>query len=153
MNLRPRRRECPRFINLTSLIDVVFNLLIFFMVSTTFNRMSEIQIALPNAESGQSLSDKEPTIEILIDAQGNYLLRDGQKELSFTNQEIAPIRAALEQSARNLASNSARDSELIVIISADGRAPHQAVVTVMDAARQVGLNHLTFSTQHPTLKP
>ncbi|CAK0772331.1 biopolymer transport protein ExbD [Gammaproteobacteria bacterium] len=168
MNLRPRRRECPRFINLTSLIDVVFNLLLFFMVTTSFNRATEITLDLPTAESGQP-PHEERTIEVTIDAQGHYYLTEHQGERALADQEPATVRAALQEAAEAMetASAAARSSgrsssrsgnttderELLVVVNADGRAPHQSVVTVMDAARQVGLTHLTFATRQTPSSP
>ncbi|CAK0757600.1 biopolymer transport protein ExbD [Gammaproteobacteria bacterium] len=139
MNLRPTRKECPRFINLTSLIDVVFNLLIFFMVTTSFHRGTEIGLHLPNAETGK-ISREEPQIVVTVGAQGQY----------FVNQQvIEENRFELLQLALREAMQSA-GSQPTMIIHADAQTSHQSVVTVLDAARRVGLTRLTFATQTPT---
>jgi biopolymer transport protein ExbD len=134
MNFRPRPEE-EVDVNLTPLIDVVFLLLIFFMVSTTFIRESEIELTLPEA-SAEIREDPIDTIKIAIDAQGRYFVNGN----ALINTQLNTIRQAL---------NDARpaDSEPVVIISADANATHQAVVTVMDAARQVGMTRITFPTR------
>ena len=133
MNFRPRREE-EVDVNLTPLIDVVFLLLIFFMVSTTFIRESEIELTLPEA-SEQVRENPLDKIEIAIDAHGRYFVNGN----ALINTQLATIRQAL---------NDVRpaDVEPVVIISADANATHQAVVTVMDAARQVGMTRITFPT-------
>ncbi|NIR32117.1 MAG: biopolymer transporter ExbD [Gammaproteobacteria bacterium] len=134
MNLRPRREREPD-INLTPLIDVVFLLLIFFMVSTTFERSSELAIELPEATTEPAQQEPE-AIEVAIDASGRYYVNGTE----LINTQLSSVKQALSRAA------GGRDDPPIVI-SADGRSPHQAVVTVMDAARQLGLVHLTFSTR------
>ncbi|HCU88310.1 MAG TPA: biopolymer transporter ExbD [Gammaproteobacteria bacterium] len=134
MNFRPHPEE-EIDVNLTPLIDVVFLLLIFFMVSTTFIRESEIEISLPEA-STEVRRDPPNSIEIAIDARGRYFINS--EVLSDTR--VATIRQALYD-ARPL------DSEPVVIINADARATHQAVIAVMDAARQVGMTQITFPTK------
>lgn len=162
MNLRPHRRECPRFINLTSLIDVVFNLLLFFMVTTSFSRTTEITIDLPTAESGQP-PHEERTIEVIIDAQGHYYLTEHQTERALADQDLATVRTALQEAAeaiedvhssgRTPPQDATNERDLLLVLNADGKAPHQAVVTVMDAARQIGLTHLTFATHQSPSTP
>ncbi len=143
MNLRPQRRECPRFINLTSLIDVVFNLLLFFMVTTSFSQKTELSLELPSATSGKAAVE-ETTIEVMIDAQGHYAI----KGTALPNQEPATLRAALQAAAL-----ATHQQEPLLVISADGQSPHQAVVTVMDAAQGLGLTHLSFATQRAASPP
>jgi len=135
MNLRRRQREDPE-VNLTSLIDVVFLLLIFFMVTTTFNRDNALEVDLPEA-SGVPVSDQK-SVEITIDAAGEYYV-DRQQ---LINTQIETLKRALRKVAGD-------DSETGVIISADGRTPHQAVVTAMDAAGQLGFVHLSIVTREP----
>lgn len=134
-----RRVDDPQ-INLTPLIDVVFLLLIFFMVSTTFTRESEITIDLPEA-SGEPLTTEKFVVEISIDGQGRY----------FINQQrvIDTQASTLKRALRLVIKNK---SELQLIISADKNTPHQAVITAMDAARQLGLLHLTFATKQAQQK-
>jgi len=134
MNFRPHPEE-EIDVNLTPLIDVVFLLLIFFMVSTTFIRESEIELTLPEA-STEVRKDPLSAIEIVIDAKGRYFVNSE----ALGDTRIATIRQALHD-ARPI------DVEPVVIIRADARATHQAVIAVMDAARQVGMTQITFPTK------
>lgn len=134
MNFRaPRNREID--INLTPLIDVVFLLLIFFMVSTTFVRESEIDLTLPEA-SAEQREDPVDKIEIAIDRDGSIFIN----EKALLNSQLETIREALS-------ALEGSDADPVVIISADANASHQTVVDVMDAARQVGLYRVTFPTR------
>jgi biopolymer transport protein ExbD len=137
MRLQSRRAEDPD-LNLTPLIDVVFLLLIFFMVSTTFERDTEISLELPEA-SGEALKTEQVVIEISIDAQGRYYVN--QQEL--INTQIDTIKRAIQQARGD-------EERPQVILSADRQTPHQAVITAMDAARQLGLVNLTFATNSPS---
>ncbi len=134
MNLRPKPQE-PADINLTPLIDVVFLLLIFFMVSTTFNRDSELSIELPSA-SAQAQPRQPESIEVAIDAQGRFYVNGRQ----LLNTQSKTLRQALRTAAGDNESPP-------VIISADAKTPHQAVVQIMDAARELGFVRLTFATR------
>ena len=125
-------------INLTPLIDVVFLLLIFFMVSTTFTRETQLSINLPEAQ-GQPTQAIEKPIEILIDESGIYrvngqLLVDSQKKT---------LQAAIYRL-------SVGDATLPVSIVADAKAAHEDVVKAMDAAGQTGHVHLTITTRQPS---
>jgi biopolymer transport protein ExbD len=133
MNFRPRGEE-EVDVNLTPLIDVVFLLLIFFMVSTTFIRESEIELTLPEA-SAEARKKPVDVIEIAIDANGRFFVNGN----ALINTQLETIRLAL-------ISVRPADVEPVVVISADANASHQAVVSVMDAARQVGLTRITFPT-------
>lgn len=123
--------------DLTPLIDVVFLLLIFFMVSTTFEREGLMRLVLPAADATDSAA-LPAHLEIVIDAQGRYLI-DGQ---SLAMDEIPALRAALA------ASMSGMDAPQLVI-RADGRAPHQSVVTAMEAAGALGLSRVSIATTRP----
>lgn len=136
MNLRKHRRESPA-IDLTPLIDVVFMLLIFFMVSTTFRDQSLIRIDLPKASPQQQQQKDEQTIVLTIDAQGDYFV-NGRR---IVNNQLETLKKALRLAV------GSRDHPPLTI-SADGKTPHQAVVTAMDAARQVGLVHLSIATRN-----
>lgn len=133
MNFRPRRPETPD-INLTPLIDVVFLLLIFFMVTTTFNQFAELRIDLPEAESARETQQK-PALELAIDAQGRFFI-DGRE---VVNARPATLREALRQVVGD-------DTDRQVVIRADATTPHQYVVTAMDAAGRVGLTRLSIAT-------
>ncbi|MFK5914582.1 MAG: biopolymer transporter ExbD [Woeseiaceae bacterium] len=127
-------------VDITPLIDVVFLLLIFFMVSTTFQRESEISIELPES-SGDKVETKKKVIEISIDSQGRYFVN--QRRLK--NNDLKTLRKAI-----SITRGEVKDPKLI--ISADKMTPHQAVVRAMDAARQLGLVHLTFATKQVNKK-
>ena len=133
MNLRPLRREEPE-VNLTALIDVVFLLLIFFMVSTTFQRESELKIELPEA-SGEAVEAPAEALEIIIDAQGRYFLKGEQ----VLNEELPTLKRAIEKALGD-------QKNPPVIIRADARTPHQAVIRAMDAASQLGLVKMSLAT-------
>jgi biopolymer transport protein ExbD len=134
MNLRPAPKE-PADINLTPLIDVVFLLLIFFMVSTTFNRDSELSIELP-AASAEVQTRHPESIEVAVDAQGRFYVNGRQ----LLNTQSKTLRQALATAAGD------NDSPPL-IISADAKTPHQSVVQIMDAARELGFVRLTFATR------
>ena len=133
MNLRPRRSEPPR-VDITPLIDVVFLLLIFFMVSTTFEHQSRIQIELPEA-TAQPNKPEDESLEILIDAQGRYFLGDQQ----VVNTELKTLKGAIRKAV-------GEREAMPVIIRADARTPHQAVVRALDATSQLGLVHISLAT-------
>ena len=133
---RQRRRQDG--INLTPLIDVVFLLLIFFMVSTTFTRETRLAVELPEADGKRLETDEADPVEVIVDSSGGYAV-NGR---TLVNRDIETIMSALEQLSEG-------DMSTPVTISADSEAPHGAVVTVMDAAGRLGLSHLKFAAQEP----
>ena len=134
MKFRSEERDAPE-IGLTPLIDVVFLLLIFFMVSTTFERSSELNIELP-AASAIANDPGAAVIDVVIDSGGGVRVEG----LALASPDTASVRRALAAAAKGLDAPP-------VIISADARTPHQSVVTVMDAARAAGLRKLTFAAR------
>lgn len=124
-------------INLTPLIDVVFLLLIFFMVSTTFTKETHLKVDLPEAVGEPGLKQAEP-LEILIDAQGNYSVNDK----ALINNQAKTLKAALLKIAEG-------NLERPLMLTADAKTPHQAVITAMDAAGQAGFVHLSMTTRKP----
>ena len=134
MNLRPNRENEPLDVNITPLIDVVFLLLIFFMVSTTFDRQAQLKVKLPEASPSAEQKQTE-SIVLAIDAKGQYYINDKQ----LVNTTIKTLKQALIKTMND-------NKEIPVILRADGKTPHQAVVTAMDAAAQVGLTHLSIAT-------
>ncbi len=139
MILHHRTNKDPE-VNLTPLIDVVFLLLIFFMVSTTFEKESEISIELPEA-AGQKSKEERFTIDITIDGEGNYLVNNKR----LKDRELTTLKKAIRLTR-------AEHKEPRLVISADKKTPHQAVIRAMDAARQLGLVHLTFATKQSDKK-
>jgi biopolymer transport protein ExbD len=137
MNLRSRSREEPE-INLTSLIDVVLLLLVFFMVSTSFVRETEISLRLPEAAAETVPSESDQLLEITITETGAYLV-NGRP---LVNNERRTLRAAMERVAGD-------QRGVPVIIRADALATHQAVVTAMDVAGQLGFVEISIATVTP----
>ncbi|MEM6999684.1 MAG: biopolymer transporter ExbD [Pseudomonadota bacterium] len=136
---KKRRGRHEANVELTPLIDVVFLLLIFFMVSTTFVRETQLQINLPEA-SGEEQQVDPGTIEITIDRRGEYAV-SGRLLISSDKQTL--VRALREM--RDPGQDSPR-----VVITADANAAHQSVVRAMDAAGTVGLTRISITTQQPS---
>jgi len=124
-------------VNITPLIDVVFLLLIFFMVSTSFTRETQIEIELPKA-SGKQLDIAPDVVEISIDAEGNFYVN----KKPLINSQIETLRKAILKLSEG-------DTSLPLIISADAKAPYQSVVVAMDAAGQEGFSNLQMATRRP----
>ncbi len=135
MQFRSKHDDSEPLVNVTPLIDVVFLLLIFFMVSTTFNRETRINIDLPEA-SGEPLKVEKTVVEISIDAQGRYFVN--QKRV--VDGRIGTLKRALRQTVGDRPNPQ-------LIISSDRRTPYEAVIRAMDAARQVGLVNINLATQ------
>ena len=129
-------------VNITPLIDVVFLLLIFFMVTTTFQKETELKINLPEAEAQAANDDKTRPLEVIIDAQGRYFI-DG-KELLNANAET--LRKALQ-------SVTVGNKDRLVIIRGDSKVDFQAVVTAMDVMSKLGLVKMSIATSEPKNKP
>jgi len=141
MNLRPNRPDPPD-INLTPLIDVVFLLLIFFMVSTTFKEDARIKVQLPEAQGEEVLADEPQALEIAIDGTGNF----------YVNERML-VALDVDTLKRAIAGAAGDDREMPVVIKADARAPYQAVMTAMDAASQLGLLRFSFAATRPEESP
>jgi biopolymer transport protein ExbD len=131
MNFR-RLRTQDIDINLTPLIDVVFLLLIFFMVSTTFTKESRIEIDLPESSSKISAEQTTP-VEIVIDKNGHYRING----IALANHDLVTLITALSEYD---------DKETPIIIAADKTTPYQAVITALDAAAKNGLMHISLPT-------
>ncbi len=143
MNLRPHPPSPPE-LNLTPLVDVVFLLLLFFMISTTFVQERELPITLPEAE-GQPVAEHESDpLVIGIDRDSHYVVAGLPLELGPDQDLQAALTLAL-----GLALPTSHRPALL--IEADAKTPHQAVIRVLDAARQLGLTQLAFATTHMTV--
>jgi biopolymer transport protein ExbD len=136
VQFRRQKRE-EDSVNLTPLIDVVFLLLIFFMVSTTFTKETHLKIDLPEAV-GDAQQDVPEFVEVLVDAEGNYSV-NGKP---LVNAQVMTLRAAVDEVGGG-------DSSKPFIITADANTPHKAVVTVMDVAGQLGYVNLSITTKNP----
>ncbi len=137
MKFRRRRRD-EVGVDLTPLIDVVFLLLIFFMVSTTFIRETQLKIDLPEAK-GELQEIKDDVIEITVDRNGDIAVND---QLLVNDETSTLVRALRQQLAQ-------RKPTTHVIITADAKATHDNVVKAMDAAGRVGLSHISITTRQP----
>ena len=131
-------------INLTPLIDIVFLLLIFFMVSTTFSKESQLRIRLPDASPDSEVEQRPSRLVVAITKSGDYSIR-GPNE-SAGHHLLSRERSVLAQA---MAKGAQGTDELVVVIRADRKTPHEAVVRVMDVARKLGLVRITFATQKP----
>ncbi|WP_446811238.1 ExbD/TolR family protein [Methylomonas sp. 2BW1-5-20] len=137
-----RKRRTQVDIGLIPMIDVLLVLLFFFMVATTFRHHSELKINLPEAQ-GSDATEQGKVINLYVDAKGTYALAGDDNQFhELVNQNLDGLKAALAQTAG--------ESRLLpFIISADGKAPHQAVVSALDAANQLGFHHITFAINRP----
>lgn len=132
-----RPAQDPLDINLTPLIDCLLFLIIFFMLSTTFLRPSKLQISLPQA-GGEAAANVAQNVEVAISASGSYAV-NGQV---LASRQATSLRSAIEKASQG-------NHQIPFIISADSNTPHQAVVTVMDVAGQMGFQSLSISTRQP----
>ena len=133
MNLQPGDTDEPE-VNLTPLIDVVFLLLIFFMVSTTFEHQSRIKVDLPEASAVPTKPEDE-SLEIIIDVQGRYYIGGEQ----VVNTMPKTLKSAISKAV-------GEREGLAVTIRADANTPHQAVVTALDVTSQLGLTRISLAT-------
>ncbi len=132
MNFRTRPREEIE-LNITPLIDIVFLLLIFFMVSTTFQKESQLRVQLPEAQQDAPAQQTQP-LEVVISADGQYAV-DGRE---LTDNRRATLVDALARAAE--------DNDRPLVVRADARTPHEAVVRAMDVAGQLGLGEISIAT-------
>ncbi|MGV8918624.1 MAG: ExbD/TolR family protein [Pseudomonas sp.] len=136
MKFRRRKQRENIDINLVSLIDVVFILLLFFVVTTTFTRETQLRVDLPQAVSGTPETDTNlKHLDIAISAEGVYSLNNQL----LPKNDLSSLMDALQRESQG-------DTKLPLSISADGKTPHQAVITAMDAAGKLGFSHLRMTT-------
>ena len=143
MNLRPTRPDDPE-INLAPLIDAVFMLLIFFMVSTTFKDDVRMQVKLPQAQGQAGQAEAPQMLEVIIDREGRFYVSHEE----VVDRTVATLKRALS-GAINAAADQAVLKDQPVLIKADANTPHQAVMTAMDAASQLGLVRIAFAASQP----
>ena len=134
MKLQHHIKEEPT-VDLTSLIDVVFLLLIFFMVSTTFERQALLKVDLPEASVVEDRAETPDSLELVIDNEGRMFLNNQR----LIDSEARTIRAAIEQAA-------GENRNIPLILRADRQTPHHHVVTAMDDAAQLGFMNLSIAT-------
>lgn len=135
MNFRNGSREEPE-INLIPFIDILLVVLIFLMLTTTYNKFAELQVSLPVADAEQ-LREAPKEIVVTVAQDGRYAV----------NRQLLEGQA-VDTLVRAMTDAAAGQTNPVVIVSADAAATHQAVINVMDAARRSGLNQITFATQN-----
>jgi biopolymer transport protein ExbD len=136
VNLRRQLTEEPE-VNLTSLIDVVLLLLVFFMVSTSFVRQAQLKIKLPESSNKVDAAEMIPLLEIIITADGDFWVNDQQ----LINNDPMTLRTALAEVA-------GEDRTLPVTIRADANSTHQVVVTAMDVVARLGFSQVNIATSN-----
>jgi biopolymer transport protein ExbD len=134
LKLQHHRKEEPT-VDLTSLIDVVFLLLIFFMVSTTFERQAFLKVDLPEASVVEDRREMPDQLELVIDSDGRMFLN----EQRLVDSDVRTIRAAIEQTV-------GENRSMPLILRADRETPHHFVVTAMDVAAQMNFTNLSIAT-------
>ena len=137
MNFRRREREEPE-INLIPFIDVLLVVLIFLMLSTTYSKFTELQLKLPVADA-EVQRDYPKEVLITVSSEGAYAVN----QVPVVGNNLDALTQALEAGAK-------AGKESVLVISADASAKHQAVITVMEAARRLGLVQITFAAKSST---
>ena len=138
MRIRDDRAHDEPEINLIPLIDVILVLIIFFVITTTFDARSTLQLQLPNAQ-GEPVADQTQSLSVLINAEGRYFVGD---------QEV--LRTDIDALKQALAAAGGEDRARAVMLRADARTPHQAVVTALDALGQLGFRKISIATAPET---
>ena len=134
MNFRPRQKEEPE-INLIPFIDVLLVILIFLMLTTTYSKFTEVQLKLPVADTDVQ-RDYPKEIIVTVTHDGRYSVKGN------------PVAGRSVEVMAQALSETQPQKDSVIIITADAAAPHQSVITVMEAARRIGLNQITFATQN-----
>ena len=134
MRIRNDRAQDEPHIDLVPLIDVILVLIIFFVVTTTFDARSTLQVQLPTASQQQN-SEPPRALSVLVNAEGRYFIND---------QEV--LRNDVEAVKRPVVQGAGDDREQTVLLRADARTPYQAVVTVQDALGQLGFRRIAIAT-------
>ena len=130
-----RSRQAEPEINLIPFIDVLLVVLIFLMLTTTYGRLTQLDLRLPQADTAPQ-QDKPREIRVSISSDGQYVVQ----KAALTANDLGSIAQALAQAAKE-------SSSPLVVISADARASHQSVMLVLEAAQSAGLQQITFSAQ------
>jgi len=125
-------------INLIPFIDVLLVILIFLMLTTTYGRLTQLDMQLPKADSGQQES-KPNEIRVSVSSDGRYVVQ----KVAINPSDVVALTTALSQAAKD-------SPQALVVISADAQSSHQSVIQVLEAAQKSGLQHLTFSAQSRT---
>ena len=134
MRIRDHRADDEPEINLVPLIDVILVLIIFFVVTTTFDSRAVLRLQLPRADGEQAISQVQP-LSVLVNADGRYFVAE---------REV--LRTDVEALKRSIADVAGEDRERPVLLRADARTPHQAVVTAYEALGQLGFRQIMIAT-------
>ena len=137
MRIRDFREDDTPEINLIPMIDVVLCLIIFFVVTTTFDARSVLKLQLPQAD-GQPAEAQSKALSVLVNAEGRYFIDDREA-----------LRTDVESLKQTLMEVAGTDRDRPVLLRADGRTPHQAVVTALDALGQLGFSRVSIATAPP----
>jgi len=140
MNFGSHQDQDETGIELTPLIDVVFLLLIFFMISTTFTKETSLKINLPES-SGEQIAEQPLSIEVQIGAESEYAIA------ASTDGVAQPLINSNRDTLKRALSQFQKQANLLLIIRADRKAPHESVIKVMDVAQELGLTNITFATK------
>lgn len=135
---RGRTREEPE-INLIPMIDVLLVILIFLMVTTSYAKLTELQINLPQAAGEQESASPNKQIYVAVDSSGQYAINNAHATFS-----------GVDNFAQALRKTAGSETDPVIIISADAKATHQSVINIMEAARIAGYGRITFTTQNPS---
>jgi biopolymer transport protein ExbD len=127
-------REDEPEINLIPLIDVLFCLILFLVLTTSFNQRAALRLQLPQAQAGV-VPDERPPLILLVDVEGRFFVGNTEVE----RKDVGTLKAAIVQAAGS-------DRTRPVVLRADGRTPHQSVITAMDALGQLGFTKLSIAT-------
>ena len=134
MRIRDHRKDDEPEINLIPLIDVVLCLIIFFVVTTTFDARSVLKLELPRAD-GESAPAQSKALSVLVNAEGRYFVDDREA-----------LRTDVDSLKRTIAEVAGGNRDRPVLLRADARTQHQAVVTALDALGQLGFRHIAIAT-------
>lgn len=140
MRIRDHRADDEPDINMIPLIDVILVLIIFFVITTTFDARSVLKLELPRAD-GQPSEAQSKSLSVLVNADGRYFVGDREA-----------LRTDVDSLKRTIAEVAGPDRDRSVLLRADARTPHQAVVTALDALGQLGFRHIAIATA-PEPKP
>lgn len=133
MKVGSSRQDEPE-INLIPLIDVLFCLILFLVLTTSFNQRAALKLQLPQAQAG-IVPDERPPLIVIVDVEGRYFV--GNTEV--TRRDVGTLKAAISQA-------TGTDRTRPIVLRADGRTPHQSVITAMDAIGQLGFTKLSIAT-------
>lgn len=134
MRIRDRRAEDMPEINLVPLIDVILVLIIFFVITTTFDARSVLKLELPRAD-GEPAETRGKALSVLVNADGRYFVDDREA-----------LRTDVDSLKRTIAEVAGDDRDRAVLLRADARTPHQAVVTALEALGQLGFQRIAIAT-------